>query len=230
MKPPTLRMYQIRVSPKISMKKLLKKYTQEENSKECEEFLSMAIFLDEKNADAYEVLGVILGREERYKEAIELMNRLKDLDSSSVMAHTNLSIYYMKLGDLDRAEEEKADALVLTMKKNSQAKEITEEESEMKRREEMFKNVLEIDAEDSIANCGLGEIEFTRGNYIKSQGYFEIAVQSKYTHAYLGLVQVLKKLNKKKEAVEILNRGITQAASKGDSSLAKKMQALLHGF
>ncbi|MEB3245471.1 MAG: tetratricopeptide repeat protein [Vampirovibrionales bacterium] len=70
----------------------------------------------EKNplyADAYESLGVILGRQERYDEAIALMHDLKTVDPASVMAHTNLSVFYQKLGRIEAAETEKAKATTL---------------------------------------------------------------------------------------------------------------------
>lgn len=90
-------------------------FTQAEDKSEwtkAKELLNKAISEDPKNEEAYETLGVILGREENYKEAIEIMKKLDAVNPASIMAKTNLSIFYMRLGDKERAEEYKAKATV----------------------------------------------------------------------------------------------------------------------
>lgn len=90
-------------------------FTQAEDKSEwikAKELLNKAISEDPKNEEAYETLGVILGREENYKEAIEIMKKLDEVNPTSIMAKTNLSIFYMRLGDKETAEEYKAKATV----------------------------------------------------------------------------------------------------------------------
>ncbi|NQY80892.1 MAG: hypothetical protein HRT47_11325 [Candidatus Caenarcaniphilales bacterium] len=90
-------------------------FTQAEDKSEwvkAKELLNKAITEDPKNEEAYETLGVILGREENYKEAIEVMKKLDAVNPASIMAKTNLSIFYMRLGDKETAEEYKAKATV----------------------------------------------------------------------------------------------------------------------
>ena len=90
-------------------------FTQAEDKSEwvkAKELLNKAISEDPKNEEAYETLGVILGREENYKEAIEVMKKLDGVNPTSIMAKTNLSIFYMRLGDKETAEEYKAKATV----------------------------------------------------------------------------------------------------------------------
>ena len=48
----------------------------------------------------------------KIKEAIEVMKKLDDVNPASIMAKTNLSIFYMRLGDKETAEEYKAKATV----------------------------------------------------------------------------------------------------------------------
>lgn len=84
--------------------------------KACEEAVSLlkkAISENPKNEDAYESLGVILGRQSKYEEAIRVMKQLELINPESIMAQTNLSIFYMKLGDKETAEEYKAKSTVL---------------------------------------------------------------------------------------------------------------------
>ena len=76
--------------------------------------LAQAVQEDPRFADAHEALGVIYARLDRVDEAIECMNRVLEIDPGSVMAHTNLSVFYMKKGMKEKAEEEKAKATVAT--------------------------------------------------------------------------------------------------------------------
>ncbi len=64
-------------------------------------------------SDAYEALSRTYYKMNRLDEAIEWMEKLAMLKPAYAMAHTNLSIYYMKKGMKEKAEEEKAKAVVL---------------------------------------------------------------------------------------------------------------------
>ncbi|MFP6581157.1 MAG: glycine cleavage T C-terminal barrel domain-containing protein, partial [Candidatus Hydrogenedentota bacterium] len=57
--------------------------------------LKEALLLSPEFEDAYEVLGVILNRHHRVDEAIYFMKHLKELNPNSIMAHTNLSVFYL---------------------------------------------------------------------------------------------------------------------------------------
>ena len=63
--------------------------------------------------DAVEGLAVVYSRLGRLDDAIALMKRLAEKDPDSIMAHVNLSVFYMKKGLKDEAEVEKAKATVL---------------------------------------------------------------------------------------------------------------------
>ena len=67
--------------------------------------------------DAYETLGMVLYKMGRVDEAIEWTTRLAGRRPDHAMAHTNLSVFYMKKGMKERAEEEKAKAVVLSFSK-----------------------------------------------------------------------------------------------------------------
>ncbi len=72
--------------------------------------------LIEKNPDfydAYESLGMVYYKMGQLDEAIEWTERLAALKPDQAMAHTNLSVFYMKKGDKEKAEVEKAKAVVL---------------------------------------------------------------------------------------------------------------------
>jgi len=210
---------------------------QENKENKAVDFMLEAIKVKPDYADAYESLGVIYGRHEKYTEAIKLMNELSVVDPGSVMAHTNKSLYLMKLGKIEEAEEEKAQATLKTFAmygKEAQDKKALEEkkkqeEAELLRREGMFKQVLELDPEDGLAGYGLADIEYHRKNYDTSLKLLETVLESnpKYSVAYLLYSKCLFE-TKSSRAKEILLKGIQVASSQGDLMPANNMQELLN--
>jgi len=202
------------------------------------ELLKMAISINPSYADAYESLGVIYGRLQRFEDAIDVMKQLSEVDQTSVMAHTNLSMYYMQLGDKETAEEHKATATIKQFEQfgivadNKRAEEdrIKNEQEDKSRREAMFIQVLEIDENDALANFGLGELEFERENFKKSADHLIKAIKgdSKYSVAYLALGKAYLKLDKKEESKNIFETGIEIASKKGDLMPANEMQIYLN--
>ena len=75
--------------------------------------LRKALQENPKNEDAYESLGVMLAKQEKFQEAIKVMQQLELLNPKNQMALMNLSIFYMKIGDKESAEDYKAKGTVL---------------------------------------------------------------------------------------------------------------------
>ena len=75
---------------------------------------------DPSHADAYETLGMVYYKMGRLDEAIHWTEKLAALRPDHAMAHTNLSVFYMKKGDKERAEVEKAKAVVLNFGKSNE--------------------------------------------------------------------------------------------------------------
>lgn len=75
--------------------------------------LRKALKENPKNEDAYESLGVMLAKQEKFQEAIQVMHMLEMINPQNQMAQMNLSIFYMKIGDKESAEEHKAKGTVL---------------------------------------------------------------------------------------------------------------------
>lgn len=199
--------------------------------------LKNAIRYNSKNSDACEALGVIYGRHEKYVEAIELMDKLLVSDPSSVMAHSNKSLYLMKLGKIDEAEEEKSKATVKSFAKFGEEAEIKErqetakkqEANEQLKRREMFLQVLEIDAEDAIANQGMADFLYKENKYIESLEYLDVVYKnnSKNTQVLKLLAFNYQALGDNELALRYYKQGIETASSKGEMKLANEMQARL---
>ena len=199
--------------------------------------LQRVILLSPDFSDAYESLGVIYGRQEKFELGIELMDKLLAVNESSVMAHTNKSLYLMRLGKIEEAEEEKGLATVKSFAefgKIAQEKKVKEQldkekEEQIASRESMFRQVLEIDADDTIANFGIADVYFHRKEYESAREHLMkvISVDEKYSTAYSLLGKTLEVLGDKQKAKEIYTKGIEVASAKGELMPANEMQARL---
>jgi folate-binding protein YgfZ len=204
------------------------------------ELLERAIAVCPEYADAYESLGVVLGRHRRYEEAIDLMRRLLEVDPDSVMAHTNMSVYYNQLGRIDDAEREARHAAAKTMERERRATDDADEErrkrnlaaEDRSRREQMFRQVLELDPEDGLANFGMGELSVEEGRFDRAVGYLEKALAADPNHsaAYLALGQSLEGEGDVDRARETYLSGVRVAANRGDLMTANRLQDRLRAM
>ena len=202
--------------------------------------LEKCLTFDRAYSDAYEVIGVILGRLQKYDEAIHWMDQLLQVNPKSVLAHTNKSLFLMKLGKIEEAEAEKALATVKSFAvfgEEAQMKKRLEEEKlkklqDMEKREKMFLQVLEIDPDDTVALYGLADIFFSRGRYEDSIKNLEkvVTFDEKYSVAYLLLGKGYLELKNKPKAQNIFEKGILVATQRGDMMPANEMQSLLNGL
>lgn len=201
------------------------------------EQLREAITLDPMLGDAYEALGVALSKADQLDEAIAVMKQLERLDSDSIMAHANLSVFYMQKGDKEAAEEEKAKAMSIRMSQmareysQQQAKEeeIRKRKADAEKRMAMFSQVLQIDADDFLANAGMGSCYVDIEQYEQALPYLQKALQVRPTHtvAYVSLAQAYEQLGQFDRAMEVYKQGIAIAAQRGDITPMKEMQAEL---
>jgi folate-binding protein YgfZ len=201
------------------------------------ELLREVLLLDAGFADAYEALGVILNREGEVDEAIELMKKLAEIDPKSVMAHSNLSLYYANKGLKKEAEDEKALAMAIRMQSLSDQMTLEKQQEEEKirlieaarERMKMFSQVLEIDAEDHLANYGAGSIHVELGEFAEALPYLQKALSLKPNHtvSYLFLGQAYEGLNQVAKAIEAYNKGMEVAAMRGEMQPSQEMQKRL---
>jgi folate-binding protein YgfZ len=186
--------------------------------------LRQALELDPFLEDAYESLGVILSKRGHLTEAIALMKKLAELNPESVMAHTNLSVFYLVENNIEMAEEEKAISMSIRMK--IAARLAVEETQEQLERLKMFEQVLQIDSEDLLANYGAGSCYEALGEFEKAVPLLKKAIEVKPTHtvAYLSLGVAYEGLGEFARAAETYKEGIAVAAKRGDMQPMQDMQ------
>lgn len=199
--------------------------------------LNQAIEADDSLLEAYEALGVILGRHERYDEAVALMEKILSRDPDHVLAHTNLSVFYMKMGDKEKAEEEKAKATMAAFSRKAKEAGLTVDlEAERRKKEEaaleriaMFQEALKFNPEDPLGNFGLGSAYLELRRYEEAIEPFKkvIQAQPKHTVAYLSLAKSYECSSKIDDARATYQKGIEVAAAKGDLMPLKEMQTRL---
>jgi tetratricopeptide (TPR) repeat protein len=73
-----------------------------------------AVELDPQYFDAWHALGMAFLRANRIPEAIAAGKRSIEINPNDMLAHTSLSMYYMRAGDKALAEKEKGLATVLS--------------------------------------------------------------------------------------------------------------------
>lgn len=199
--------------------------------------LMEALLLAPDFEDAYEALGVILHRHHRVDDAIHFMKKLAALNPNCVMAHTNLSVFYMSQGKILEAEDEKALANQLEFKQQLDARQAEKAakaererlKAEAEQRIGMFLEVLEIDPEDPVATMGLGQAYIQLERHREAIPYLETAtrVQKDFSAAYLNLGKCHEVLGDAASARLAYTTGIEVAGRKGDLMPMREMERRL---
>jgi Flp pilus assembly protein TadD len=200
---------------------------------EAVSLLEQALHLDSANHDACEALGVILGNAGRYHEAIDIFRRLEESAPDQAMVHVNLSLFYMKIGDTEEAEKQKA---LATLKRfgvddadGAAAREAEEKESRRRdahRQKEMFGRVLDLDPDDSLALMGMGKALAILGDLEEADASLLRALGGQADNAslYLTRGRILEDLGNDQEARRVYGQGVEVASRRGDLMPLKEME------
>ena len=204
--------------------------------REATQDLEQALRLDPALEEAYEALGVILARSGRFHEAIDFFRRLEELAPTEPLVNTNLSLYYMKIGDKPTAEDEAAKAVQKQFRNHLQSKgktvvEIAEHERTAKRQDAerkkaMFKKVLAFDEKDSIALFGLGGAHFSLEEWPEAVEVLSraLAVDKNNSAIYLAYGKALESLDQRTEARSVYDTGMAVASKRGDLMPLREME------
>jgi folate-binding protein YgfZ len=194
--------------------------------------LEAVLVLDPAFADAYEVLGVMLGKAGRTHEAIDLFRRLEEVAPDEPLVHTNLSVYYMQLGDKETAEAEAGKATLKQMARASGRTGRVDADVEAGKRKDaarkrtMFEKVLAFDPDDGIANFGLGQALLTLGEVEAAIDALTraVTVEPNNAVAYAALGRALERAERRDDAVATYQRGLVVASKRGDLMPLREME------
>ncbi|MFT7518894.1 MAG: Flp pilus assembly protein TadD [Kiritimatiellia bacterium] len=196
--------------------------------------LGHALSLDPTFADGYEVLGVILGRSGAYHEAIDFFKRLEEVAPAEPLVHTNLSLYYMKLGDTETAELHRALAVQKSLQGGDTSRDATElarealesRQADARRKRAMFEQVLAFDPDDDIALLGAGRALSVLEEWPEAEATLLRAVQAnaRSSVSWLALGRAQEHLGKVVDASVTYERGIAVASKRGELVPLKEMQ------
>lgn len=199
--------------------------------------LEAALRLDPEFTDGYEAIGVMLGRTGRFHEAIDVFKRLEEVAPHLAIVNTNLSLYYMKLGDKPTAEEHAAIAARKSMAQasGSQTQSASEVAAQVERdrladaerKARMFNQVLDFDPVDPIALFGLGTALSVLGQWSEAAEVLGRAQEADAKNAavYLARGKALEQLGHDELAVEVYRAGMEVASRRGDLMPLREMQS-----
>ena len=188
---------------------------------------------DPEHADALEVLGMMVSEDGELDLAIELTSRLVSLQPESIMAHANLSRFYMLKGDKETAEEWQAKARVLGWKEEVGRKASAAAGSGMETVSpdmvEKQEKAVEERPDDAMARMALASSYRKLGMPVKAVSHLQhaLTIDDTLSNVYLALGQSLEEANMKEDAAEVYRRGVPIADKKGDFMPRNQMASKL---
>ena len=92
-----------------------------------------------------------------------------------------------------------------------------------------FEALIALEPEDTVLRFGLGELYFEADDFTRAAEQFAeiVRLDPQYSAAYRYLGQSYAALERRAEAHDIFERGITVAEARGDLQTAKEMQVFL---
>jgi len=197
--------------------------------------LENILSIDPSFKDAYELVGVMMGKQGRWHEAVDFFRRLEEIAPDEPMVNTNLSVAYMKLGDTASAEEQAAAGTAKRFSAMNRgertvaefAKDQRDFEIKMTTRKlAMFQRVLSLDPDDSVALFGVGSAQSTLGEWGAAVTSFEraVAVDKNNSAAWLGWGKALEANDQPSIAETVYKDGIVVASKRGDLMPLREMR------
>lgn len=179
--------------------------------------------------EAYEALSVIYSKLNRLDDAVETAKKWIRLNPNALMAHTNLSRFYLEKGMIAEAEHEQAEARRLSWAEELKQKKIKMPKADPLEKIERFKKVIALDPKDVLGYFSLGDAYLENGRAQEAIESFSkgLEVDPQHSSSYYGLGQAYQAVHENEKAREVYLKGIRVAIAKGDVMTQKKMEARL---
>lgn len=179
--------------------------------------------------EAYEALSVIYSKLHRLDDAVETAKKWIRLNPHALMAHTNLSRFYLEKGMIAEAEHEQAEARRLSWAAELKQKKMKMPKADPLEKIERFKKVISLDPKDVLGYYSLGDAYLENGKAREAIESFSkgLEVDPQHSSSYYGLGQAYQAVGENEKAREVYLKGIQVAEARGDVMTQKKMEARL---
>jgi tetratricopeptide (TPR) repeat protein len=192
---------------------------------EAEEAFGAVLELDPDSAAAHHGLGEVRYEQGRLDEAIERFERALELQPEANALHYKLGLAYRKAGDMDRAREHLTlnrsgevvfpDPLIAVLDRflhgsrpHVKAGNRAMEAGDLEQAAEHYREAVEADAEDALAQYNLGFVLARLGRREEAESRFRRAIEldPDYRNAHFNLASTLAEQGRWEEAAEHYRR------------------------
>lgn len=213
-----------------------------DKEEEAIELLEQELASNPENFDAWEALGVIHDRQGRHHEAIKAMKHITDAQPDHLMANVNLSLYHMKIGDKQTAEDYQSKATQISLQRRieearREGKDVpldaqAEQMQKLESRLDKFKAIIEMDPDDVLGYFGAGRACLDLKRFGEAVEHFRkvVELQRDYTVAWANLGTAFAALGETDAARETFETGIEVGEEKGDMMPVRDMQTRLRNL
>ncbi len=191
---------------------------------EAQRILEEMLDADPEHADALEVLGMLVSERGDLDRAIALTKRLVELQPQSIMAHANLSRFYMLQGDKETAEDWQGKARVLGWKEEVGRKAAAAggagglDAGVSPDLVEKQEKAVEAAPDDVMARMALASSYRRLGMPVKAVSHLQhaLGLDESMSVLYLELGKSLEEANMPGDAADVYRKGIPVADARGD--------------
>ncbi len=172
-----------------------------------------ALAIDANHADSLNNLGYLYFEQERYQDAVNIYTRLYNLNKDNRGAQLSLSASYLRAGQMPQAMDLWKQILRAQPNRNAVRLDLATaqwEAGEYENSRFHFNYALKQDPTSARANNGVGMWNHRNAKFAAAEANFRAAIRSdrRYIPAYNNLAIVLEKMNRREEAIKILESAL----------------------
>ncbi len=202
---------------------------------EAMDYCRQALEIDPNSAEAHNTLGNALKSLGRYEEASKQFEESLKLDPNSSQAHINLGSVLAQMGKIPQAIEHYRQALRLkpdSIEAHNNLGNALQSIGQYQQAIEHFESALRLNPNITQVHANLAFALAHAGRFPEAIEHYRQALRlnPELTHVYLNLALIYSKNKQSSEALDIAQKGLEQARSKGETELAKDIESWLNSY